>query len=157
MLSNSSTFDLQSKTPPPFCQYTQNELWAPVQGWANLKFRSGPNKSTEINWQANGLITPAEVAEATQDYREDQDVIGQFLDECVHETMISALPCQKLYRIYVWWAKKRGEFVHSDRRFQAAMTERGIKRARKESYRTYLDIAVHPEIEDEYLKDCHEA
>jgi putative DNA primase/helicase len=108
------------------------------------------------DWQAHGLITPAEVAEATQDYREDQDVIGQFLDECVYETMISALPCQKLYRIYVWWAKKRGEYVHNDRRFQAAITERGVKRARTEAYRTYLDIAVHPDIDEQYVKECVE-
>jgi P4 family phage/plasmid primase-like protien len=102
------------------------------------------------DWQSNGLITPPEVANATQDYREDQDVIGQFLDECVYGPTMSALPCNKLYRIYVWWAKKRGEYVHSERRFQSAITERGIKRGRKENYRTYLDIAVEPKIEEEY-------
>jgi len=48
MFSNNSTFDLQSNTPPPFRQYTQNEWWAAVQRWAKLKFRSGPNQSTEI-------------------------------------------------------------------------------------------------------------
>ncbi len=106
--------------------------------------------------QANGLIIPAEVADATQDYREDQDVIGQFLDECVYETMISALPCKKLYRIYVWWAKKQGEYAHNNRRFQAAMTERGISRDRTEKFRTYINIAVYGEIEAEFMKDCHE-
>jgi len=108
------------------------------------------------DWQANGLITPSEVVDATEEYREEQDVIGQFLDECVFETMISALPCQRLYRIYVWWAKRRNEYVQNDRRFQTAMTERGIKRARTEGYRTYLDIAVYPEIQDQYVKECVE-
>jgi hypothetical protein len=48
MSSNSSTFDLQSKSPPPFRTYTLNEWWPVFQRWAKLKFRNGPNKSTEI-------------------------------------------------------------------------------------------------------------
>jgi putative DNA primase/helicase len=80
------------------------------------------------DWLTNGLVTPPEVTEATEDYREEQDVIGQFLEECVYGPTMSAMPCNKLYRIYVWWAKKRGEYVHSERRFQSAITERGIKR-----------------------------
>ncbi len=52
MFSNSSTFDLQSKIPPSFRHYAWNEWSSLDQRWAKLKFRSGPNQSTEIIlWQ----------------------------------------------------------------------------------------------------------
>jgi putative DNA primase/helicase len=108
------------------------------------------------DWQKDGLITPDEVAEATQDYREDQDVIGHFMEECVDEKMYSSIPCKSLYNIYVWWAKNGGEYAQSYYKFKSAMTERGITRSRTTACRKYHNIAVRPEVEAEYRKDGHE-
>ena len=35
-----------------------------------------------LDWQANGLVRPAIVAEATAEYFDDQDTFGQWLEEC---------------------------------------------------------------------------
>ena len=102
------------------------------------------------DWLKNGLITAPEVTDATQDYREEQDAIGQFLDDCVYKTCISALGASRLYGVYTWWAKRNGEFVLNQRRFGQAMSERGYKRQRGKGGVQYLDIAINREVDDEY-------
>ncbi len=79
-------------------------------------------------WQREGLAWPADVTRATEEYRADQDVIAAFIADCciVDERMrVKATP---LFDAYKAWCEQTGEAVVSQRRFGAAMSERGFKR-----------------------------
>lgn len=83
-----------------------------------------------LEWQRGGLQDPDCVLAATAEYRGEQDVIGQFLqDKCQQGEALEAT-ASKLYLTYKGWAEQQGEKPISQRRFGTIMTERGFERFR---------------------------
>jgi putative DNA primase/helicase len=88
-----------------------------------------------LEWQRIGLAEPAKVREATQGYRNEQDVIGDFIDQCCesfldHPTLRDQARVQAgvLYNRYAEWCKQNGEkTVLTNRRFASKITGRGYK------------------------------
>lgn len=80
------------------------------------------------DWQAHGLGVPEAVKTATEAYRSEQDVFAAFLDDCTVHARNADVMCAELYTAYVRWCEGTGERAESDRRFRAAMTERGYER-----------------------------
>lgn len=81
-----------------------------------------------VEWHLDGLGDPAAVIEATDAYRAEQDVTGDFLsDTCVvnAEAKVSAFD---LYRAYTRWCDENGERPQSQRGLGAALTERNFER-----------------------------
>lgn len=94
-----------------------------------------------IQWQTDGLVEPKAVRQAVDDYRADQDVIGQFLAErCITQPDVWAF-ADDLYRTYRQWAEDSGEHAITQRRFGAALTERGLERYRSGKWR-WRGIAI---------------
>jgi putative DNA primase/helicase len=59
-------------------------------------------------WQAEGLNPPAEVMEATADYRMEMDVLAEFLEaKCRIESNLT-VSASDLYRAYQDWAESQG-------------------------------------------------
>ena len=57
-------------------------------------------------WQKNGLGIPCAVIDATEEYREEEDEIGEFIAEmCVSEGQIER---NALHTAYRSWAESRG-------------------------------------------------
>jgi len=83
-----------------------------------------------LEWQANGLQEPEEVQEATNEYRSEMDLIGQFLDDTCAFGAQMRVPCAVLYNVYSRWCDDGGERPVTQRRFGAQLTERGIDRVR---------------------------
>jgi putative DNA primase/helicase len=61
-----------------------------------------------LAWQREGLCSPAQVAEATEEYRADSDVLKAFLDEACEEAPGAEVRASDLYRHYQAWAEKEG-------------------------------------------------
>jgi len=60
-------------------------------------------------WKANGLKPPAEVTEATGSYRQDNDLVGQFIDDrCVRQPTAKCTS-KVLYEGYVQWCDANGQ------------------------------------------------
>ncbi len=81
-----------------------------------------------LDWQKNGLGVPKVVTEATEEYRKDQDVIGDFLaEEC---TLVASLweKATPLYARFSEWAKRTGEIAMPLKVFAKALVERGFER-----------------------------
>jgi putative DNA primase/helicase len=60
-----------------------------------------------LAWRCEGLGLPQEVKQATEDYRREMDVLGQFLAECcvVHPTQPSIrTQSSVLHDAYRWWS-----------------------------------------------------
>ncbi len=76
-------------------------------------------------WQHEGLHAPVAVEEATQGYREGQDNVSVFIDECCH--LSRGLRCEigLLHEAYVIWCEEGDEEAVSKRAFGSNLEERG--------------------------------
>ena len=64
-------------------------------------------------WLAGGLLPPVNVTEATKEYRGENDVIGQWLNECCVIGIAAVVPVAELHASYRRWCEDRGETVLS--------------------------------------------
>lgn len=83
-----------------------------------------------LDWQANGLLRPAIVSEATQDYFEDQNTLQQWLDqECEVDFRNFHLcePSALLFSSWSKYAKSCGDDPGNARTFKASMDKLGFK------------------------------
>jgi len=61
-----------------------------------------------LSYQAMGLCPPASVAAATEEYRNDENTLAQFFDDCCHIGDGARVGARDLYRAYVEWMKDGG-------------------------------------------------
>ncbi|SMD10160.1 putative DNA primase/helicase [Fulvimarina manganoxydans] len=89
----------------------------------------------------NGLVTPASILEATEQYFADSDPLGRFLELCVRSHDGSRVQSSELHRLHSAWAKAAGENEWSNKGFTKAMKERGWRS--KQSNNVYwLDMVT---------------
>lgn len=62
-----------------------------------------------LDWQRDGLRVPPAVEEATQEYRESQDPLKDFIADCCVLMPTAWTPTADLRNEYERWAKERGE------------------------------------------------
>jgi putative DNA primase/helicase len=101
-------------------------------------------------WIQFGLQTPDEVKEATEGYRGEMDVVGEFIDErCIISKMATA-SAKDLYESYVKWAEGSGERPVPQRTFGLRLTERGFYNERTTRGRhRWVGIGVENDTKDE--------
>lgn len=75
----------------------------------------------------NGLAVPDAVADATQDYRDDSDPLGQFLTECVASEDGSRVSSRRMHELFIAWAKAAGEREWTAKGLAMALKERGFR------------------------------
>lgn len=59
-------------------------------------------------YQRDGLKDPACVSEANREYRDDSDILGQFLRECTQNNDAGEVSAAGLYVVYSGWCKTNG-------------------------------------------------
>ncbi len=77
-------------------------------------------------WQQQGLAAPETVKAASAEYLEDEDTLGQFVDECLSGAPGGFVPMKALYSAFRSWCSEQG--MHSpwtQRALTTAMKERG--------------------------------
>jgi putative DNA primase/helicase len=78
-----------------------------------------------LDWQQQGLAEPQEVIDATKNYQDEMDVIGQFLNECCFlkpgSQEIKANSTD-LYKAFLKWS---GELTMTQKAFSSALQELG--------------------------------
>ena len=83
-----------------------------------------------LAWQRQGLRPPRAVVTATQAYRLDMDVVGQWLEEkCIEEPDAGA-GSSVLYRDYTNWCESNGERPMKQRDLGRRLLERGFTKSR---------------------------
>lgn len=81
-----------------------------------------------LDWLDNGLVEPESMVEATAQYREGADPLGQFLELCIEHSENSEDRVQSsvLHGVYQAWCAWAGEKAWAQRGFSNAMMERGF-------------------------------
>jgi putative DNA primase/helicase len=88
-----------------------------------------------LEWQRDGLGEPEAVHEATQKYRDEEDAIGQFIDErCIRDTDVkpppvqpSETPAKPLYHAYVAWCAENGSKTVTATKFGRELSLKGYE------------------------------
>jgi putative DNA primase/helicase len=86
-----------------------------------------------LEWQQQGLQPPLDVIEARNTYRQDMDLVGQFLLECCEVRQGVVTTAQTLYTAYLDWCTTNGLTPLNQRQFTADLLERGRTRSKRGS------------------------
>jgi putative DNA primase/helicase len=98
-------------------------------------------------WLDKGLQEPAEVVQATAEYRDASDPLGRFLTSCVVASPGDRVQSSVLHEVYEAWCKVSGEIAWKNRGLSLAMAERGFK-SKQSNVMWWLDIKLTKSVND---------
>jgi putative DNA primase/helicase len=102
-----------------------------------------------LDWQEHGLGRPETVTAATDEYFEDQDVFGAWVDERCDIGRNKWDPVAHLFADWTRFAKANGEDVGSAVSFSGRMKKLGMRPKRTNSMRCFSGIALKPKQQGE--------
>jgi putative DNA primase/helicase len=92
-----------------------------------------------LQWQKHGLYPPAIVVDATHKYQRKEDILGDFIDECLIEDPASEIKANQLYEIFKgWWEENMSKNPWSVKKFGQLMS----RRYKKEKHSTYIYYGI---------------
>lgn len=100
-------------------------------------------------WQAEGLNPPPSVLSATDEYRQDMDTIGAFLEEKCERAEKYTVRAAEIYEAYTEWSKAAGEKPVTQNAFGHSLTQRGMERFRTGSGFKWRGMALRGPEDDE--------
>lgn len=99
-----------------------------------------------LEWQKQGLNPPAKVLDATQDYLDNEDIIGLFLDEMTIPDPEGKISNQGMMAAYRNWCESRGMKAWSQTALTKALKSRQIKTYKSGSERGFRGLSVAFEV-----------
>ena len=81
-----------------------------------------------LKWQGNGLQPPPAVLAATQDYLDQEDVVGQWFDECCDIEQDAFVSVVAAFCTWKEFAKARGHEPGNERGFSSELKRRGFQK-----------------------------
>lgn len=83
-----------------------------------------------LAWQRDGLRPPTCVVSATEEYFDEEDAIGDFLDEEAQRHPQARVAVAEVFQRWQEWATRRGEYVGTSRWLAQQLANRGFERTR---------------------------
>jgi putative DNA primase/helicase len=90
-----------------------------------------------LMWQAEGLKAPVVVIQQSENYREESDALGEFIENCCVISWDSQVTAKDLWSEYRSWEMDNNDRPMDRRAFSERMKSRGFKRIRAGHDRTY--------------------
>ncbi len=95
-----------------------------------------------LEWQRYGLGEPKAITNATSDYRHEQDILGDFIDDCCLLKSTATVPKHELKAAYETWCNDTDSQPASQKTFRARLIERNITEGKSGSTRYWKGIAL---------------
>jgi len=93
-------------------------------------------------WKKEGLQVPQAVLNATDDYKNEMDIIGHFIDDkCVKDPKYK-IRIRELYKAYSGWCGDNNEHAVSERFFSMRFKELGYQQTRDAEARYWVGVAL---------------
>jgi putative DNA primase/helicase len=93
-------------------------------------------------WTEKGLIAPADISRATEEYRSEMDVLGNFIKErCIQSSGVM-IQARELFRAYQEWCEENNERACSERFLGLRLKELGLERYRTSEARFWKGITL---------------
>jgi len=99
-------------------------------------------------WYKQGLPTCDKVTAATMAYRQDQDTLGQFIEECCTAGDTECVQANDMYQSFYRWALQQGEHPWTNKVFKLRLEERGYHRARRATGYYWLGLGLREDAPD---------
>lgn len=103
-----------------------------------------------IDWQTEGLNLPQSVADATNGYRKEMDIIELFVSDNCEVGSDYQAPAAQLYQLYKTWASTNNEYVMSKNKFGEEMKKK-FEKKRKKVGNVYLGLRIKPDSRLEFV------
>ncbi|WP_273378247.1 phage/plasmid primase, P4 family [Symbiobacterium thermophilum] len=96
-----------------------------------------------LTWQTFGLTVPDAVRDATASYRDEMDVLGEFIaEECRVSQSVQVL-AKDLYEAWKRWCEDNGEFAGTAKRFGMKLRERGFVAEKRNGKTYYVGLTLN--------------
>jgi len=93
-------------------------------------------------WRREGLKAPPAILNATDEYRGEMDVIGNFLKErCIQKKEVS-IRIREFYKAYADWCDDNKEHAVSERFFTMRLKEMGFEQNRTAEARYWVGMGL---------------
>ena len=101
-------------------------------------------------WKKYGLNPPSTVTAATEKYRQDSDLIGNFITERLIAQRREKIgtKASEIYQDYKAWCERGGEFPVNQTKFGTSMVERGYTKENRGGKVIYDDLFLLQETEE---------
>jgi putative DNA primase/helicase len=93
-------------------------------------------------WKREGLKVPAAILNATDEYRGEMDVIGNFLKECCIQKPEASIRIRELFKAYQDWCDENNEHAVSERFFGLRLKEMGFEQGRTSEARFWSGLSL---------------
>jgi putative DNA primase/helicase len=93
-------------------------------------------------WKRERLKAPPAILNATDEYRGEMDVIGNFLKECCVQENEASIRIRELYKAYSDWCDDSKEHAVSERFFSMRLKEMGFKQDRTAEARFWKGVGL---------------
>jgi putative DNA primase/helicase len=93
-------------------------------------------------WLREGLQAPAAVMNATDEYRDEMDVIGNFLKECTIQQPGISIRVREFFKAYQEWCVENNEHAMSERFLSLRLQEMGYERKRTAEARYWSGVGL---------------
>jgi putative DNA primase/helicase len=96
-----------------------------------------------LEWQHSGLQPPAVVTEATTAYFDDQDLVRQWIDECIATDELTVFtPIAELFASWKSWCDARQVVPGNSNTLSDTLVDRGYNRKRRKRARGFLGLTL---------------
>jgi putative DNA primase/helicase len=89
-------------------------------------------------WKREGLKTPVLVLNATDEYKNEMDVIGIFIKECCTQGAGVSIRIRELFKAYQEWCEQNNEHAVSERFLGLRLKEMGFEQTRTSEARFWV-------------------
>jgi len=93
-------------------------------------------------WKREKLQAPPAILNATDEYRGEMDVIGNFLNECCVQEKEATIRIRELYKAYADWCDENNEHAVSERFLSMRLKEMGFSQGRTSEARFWVGIGL---------------
>ena len=110
-----------------------------------------------LDWQRYGLREPDAVTTATASYRHEQDILGDFIEDCCILELLASIPKADLKDEYHKWCQDNSVEPVSQRTFKVRLIEKGITESKSGSIRYWKGITLKSPVPNgtENVPDSH--
>jgi putative DNA primase/helicase len=95
-----------------------------------------------VRWRREKLVAPAVILNATDEYRGEMDVIGNFLKERSVQGKEYTIRIRELYKAYADWCDDNKEHAVSERFFTMRLKEMGFEQCRTAEARYWSGLGL---------------
>jgi putative DNA primase/helicase len=95
-----------------------------------------------LRWKKERLQIPKSIQNATEDYRGEMDVIGNFVKECCILDVRFSIRVRELFKAYQDWCNQNNEHACSERFLSLRLQEIGFQRIRRAEAKFWVGIGL---------------